>query len=152
MHDRSEQLDALVEQAGRHASEGYRVEDEFVAWIVNGRRTVVLAEQDGRAWLLAEVGIDGRGVYPEDDLADDAGVELPPGVTLLWNDNAERAILAKDLGEDLDATTLADAFASFETLAAGVERQLVSNEDLGIAPSPSEVHLLDRGLLVPPSP
>jgi hypothetical protein len=69
--ERSERLDDLIEAAGGRAVSGYSVGDEIVAWVIEGPRELVLAERDGRVRLLAGVGVEGAGVYPEDDRADE---------------------------------------------------------------------------------
>jgi hypothetical protein len=150
--DRADHLDALLEAAGHEAIAGYRVGEGLVAWIIAGARHLVLAEESGRAWLFAEVGIQGFGVYPEDDLAEEATIELPQGYLLWWDDNAERAVLAHDLGESISAVLLSRALSAFGPLADDVERRLTSIEELCIAASPPGGDLLARGPFVPPAP
>lgn len=105
------------EAAGHKAASGYRVEGDFVAWTIDGRRQIVLAERARRGWLLAEVGVGGGGVYPEDDLAEEAGIALPFGALLIWDDNAERAVLARSLAGGASAADLQRALSSFRALA-----------------------------------
>lgn len=76
---RAEHLGALIEASGHRAVEGYRIGVDVVGWIIEGPRQIVVAEERGRAWLFAEVGLEGGGVYPEDDLAEDANIDVPAG-------------------------------------------------------------------------
>jgi len=95
-------------------------------------------------------GIEGDGMYPEDDLAEEAGVELAPGQVLDWDDNVERAVLAADLGEDPTPDRLAAALP--ELRAAGrVESQLTADESLGVAAAGSGGGMVEQYPLVTPT-
>ena len=148
--ERAEHLDNLITAAGQRAVEGYRVEDDVVGWVLDGARRLVLAEEEGHAWLFAEVGLQGGGVYPEDDLAEEAEIDLPAEHLVWWDDNVERAVLARHLGVDLDANDLKLALWAFAARADAVERQLTAIEELDVAPVPSHADPLERDVFVPP--
>ncbi len=136
--------------AGKRTVEGYRVEDDVVGWVLDGVRRLVIAEEEGHAWLFAEVGLRGGGVYPEDDLAEEAEIDLPAEHLLWWDDNVERAVLARHVGVDVDANDLKLALGAFASLADAIERQLTSIEELDVAPVPSQADPLERDVFMPP--
>jgi hypothetical protein len=130
---------------------GYRLEgDELVALVLDGpQHPIVLARNNGELWLLAEVGIEGHGVYPEDDLEDELETSLPTGNLLWWDDNQERAVLAGTLGRAISAEAFKDATRAFEQLARDVENRLTSLDDLGVQRSSSAEDLSDCVLMPP---
>lgn len=150
--ERAEHLDNLIAAAGHCAVAGYRVEDDVVGWVIDGMRRLVLAEEGGHAWLFAEVGLRGGGVYPEDDLAEEAEIDLPAEHLLWWDDNVERAVVARHVGVGVNADELKRAVDAFGEFADAIERRLTSIEELDVAASPSGTDPLERGAFVPPRP
>lgn len=106
---RSEFLDQLIRSAGYRTTQGYWVEDELVAWIIECGQPIVpivVAEQDGHFWLLTEVGLVGgtsirRTTSPKKPPSSFRQPARSGGRTPY-----ERAILAQDLGDDLHASGL----------------------------------------------
>ena len=144
-------LDELIAEAGYRGTSGYIVGDEIAAWILEASRPLVLTQRGRRVWLMAVVGIDGHGMYPEDDLAEEAGVELAPGQVLDWDDNVERAVLAADLGEDPTPDRMAAALPEFIRAADRVESQLTADESLGVAAAGRGGGMVEQYPLIPPT-
>lgn len=148
--ERHDDLDAMLAEAGHTPTSGYEVTDDTIGWVIEHERRFVLSERDRHAWLIAEVGIEGDGVYPEDDLAEESEIDVPADHVLWWDDPAERAMLALDLGGKVTPGRLKDAIPAFARLANDVERRLCLREDLGLQPSPADGDLFQRGYFRPP--
>lgn len=144
-------LAALLDAVGLVHHSGYRLEgDELVALVLDRpQHPVVLAQNNGELWLLAEVGVEGHGVYPEDDLEDELEAPLPAAHLLWWDDNQERAVLARALGRAISAEAFKDATRAFGQLASDVEKRLTSLEDLALQRSSSAEDLSDCVLMPP---
>lgn len=107
-------------------------------------RNLVSRPPSNPAWL--------SGVYPEDDLAEEAEIDLPAEYLLWWDDNVERAVVARHVGVGVNADELKRAVDAFGEFADAIERRLTSIEELDVAASPSGTDPLERGAFVPPRP
>ena len=144
-------LDELITEAGYRGTSGYLIGDDVAGWNLEASRPLALTQRGRRVWLMAVVGTEGGGMYPEDDLAEEAGVELAPGHMLAWDDNVERAELAADLGTDPTPECLVAALPEFIRSADRVESQLTAAESLLIAAAGSRGGMVEEYPLVPPT-